>query len=155
MDAAVSNAEEYYERFHGNRTSSQILHRILSVLKRLSKQRAQNNHEIPSGSLPDLERRARTLSSKPEAEQRAYVEQVLAQMSERSRKVTTWRMEGHTWRQIADRLDVNHAAVQRAYRRELRRLEARGISISNAKSTLKRRVPGHRRKPHQEVKAAA
>jgi DNA-binding CsgD family transcriptional regulator len=155
MDAAVSNAEEYYERFHGNRTSSQILHRILSVLKRLSKQRAQNNHEIPSGSLPDLERRACTLSSKPEAEQRAYVEQVLAQMSARSRKITTWRMEGHTWRQIADRLNVNHAAVQRTYRRELRTLEARGISISNAKSTLERRAPGHRGKPHQEAKAVA
>jgi DNA-binding CsgD family transcriptional regulator len=94
------------------------------------------------------------LSSKPEAEQRAYVEQVLAQMSERSRKVTTWRMEGHTWRQIADRLDVNHAAVQRAYRRELRRLEARGISISNAKSTLERRAPGHRGKPHQEANSS-
>ena len=83
MDAAVSNAEQYYERFHGNRTSSQIFYRIISVLKRLSKQRVQNNREIPSGSLPDLEVKARTLSSQPEAEQRAYVEQILAQMTER------------------------------------------------------------------------
>ena len=71
MDAAVSNAEQYYERFNGNRTASQIFYRIISVLKRLSKQRVQNNREIPSGSLPDLEEKARTLSSKPEAEQRA------------------------------------------------------------------------------------
>ena len=54
---------------------------FISVLKRLSKQRVQNNREIPSGSLPDLEEKARTLSSQPEAEQRAYVEQILAQMT--------------------------------------------------------------------------
>ena len=122
MDAAVSNAEQYYKRFHGNRTSSQIFYRIISVLKRLSKQRVQNNREIPSGSLPDLEVKARTLSSQPEAEQRAYVEQILAQMTERTRKITYWRLEGHTWRQIADKLNVNHTAVRRGYHRELRRL---------------------------------
>ena len=122
MDAAVSNAEQYYERFNGNRTSTQIFYRIISVLKRLSKQRVQNNREIPSGSLPDLEVKARTLSSQPEAEQRAYVQQILAQMTERSRKITYWRIEGHTWRQIGDKLNVNHTAVRRAYHRELRRL---------------------------------
>jgi len=122
MDEAVSNAERYYERFNGNRTFSQIFYRVLSVLKRISKQRALNNHEVPSGSLPDLERKARALSSKPEAEENAYVGQLLAQMSDRSRRITIWRIEGHTWRQIARKLSVNHAAVRRAYYRELRRL---------------------------------
>lgn len=122
MDDAVSNAEEYYERFNGNRTFSQIFHRVLSVLRRISKQRGLNNREIPSGTLPDLERKAHALSSKPEAEQSVYVEQLLARMTDRSRKITIWRSEGHTWRQIAGKLKVNHAAVRRAYYRELRRL---------------------------------
>jgi hypothetical protein len=122
MDEAVSNAERYYERFNSNRTFSQIFHRVLSVLKRSSKQRALNNHEVPSGSLPDLERKARALSSKPEAEENAYVGQLLVQMSDRSRRITIWRIECHTWRQIARKLSVNHAAVRRAYYRELRRL---------------------------------
>lgn len=46
MDAAVANAEEYYERFHGERTHTQLFARIVSVLKRLSKQRVQNNREF-------------------------------------------------------------------------------------------------------------
>ena len=126
MDAAVSNAEEYYERFNGNRTFSQIFHRVLSVLKRISKQRALNAHEVPSGSLQDLERKAHVFTSKSEAEQSAYVRELLAQMTDRSRKITIWRTEGHTWRQIAGKLKVNHAAVRRAYYRELRRLLSPG-----------------------------
>ena len=122
MDEAVSNAEQYYERFNGNRTFSQIFYRVLSVLKRISKQRGLNNREVPSGTLPDLERKAHALSSKPEAEQSAYVEELLARMTDRSRKIAIWRTEGHTWRQIAGKLKVNHAAVRRAYYRELRRL---------------------------------
>jgi DNA-directed RNA polymerase specialized sigma24 family protein len=122
MDAAVSNAEEYYERFNGNRTFSQIFYRVLSVLKRSSKRRALNSREVPSGSLPDLERKAHALTSKPEAEQTAYVRQLLAQMTVRSRKIAIWRTEGHTWRQIAGKLKVHHAALRRAYYRELRRL---------------------------------
>jgi RNA polymerase sigma factor (sigma-70 family) len=122
MDEAVSNAEQYYERFNGNRTFSQIFYRVLSVLKRISKQRGLNNREVPSGTLPDLERKANVLSSKPEAEQSAYVEELLARMTDRSRKIAIWRTEGHTWRQIAGKLKVNHAAVRRAYYRELRRL---------------------------------
>ena len=135
MDAAVSNAEEYYERFNGNRTFSQIFHRVLSVLKRISKQRALNAHEVPSGSLQDLERKAHFFTSKSEAEQSAYVRELLAQMTDRSRKITIWRTEGHTWRQIAGKLKVNHAAVRRAYYRELRRLLSPG---SDGLSSLER-----------------
>jgi DNA-directed RNA polymerase specialized sigma24 family protein len=122
MDEAVSNAEEYYKRFNGNRTFSQIFHRVLSVLKRISKQRALNGHEVPSGSLPDLERKVHVPTSKPEAEQIAYVAQILAQMTDRSRKITIWRMAGHTWRQVGDNLNLDYAALRRAYHRELRRL---------------------------------
>ena len=122
MDAAVSNAEQYYERFHGERTSTQLFFRILSVLKRLSKQRVQNNREISCGSLYDLEILATALSSKSQADQTAYIAQVLGRMSERSRKITYWRLAGHTWRQIADALEASYVTVRRVYHKELRGL---------------------------------
>lgn len=122
MDDAVSNAEQYYQRFHGERTSAQLFHRIVSVLKRLSKQRAQNNREIPSGGLSDMELLAKTLSVKPEAEQQTYAAQIYEQMSNRSKMITHWRLEGHTWREIAERLEVNHTAARRTYLKELRGL---------------------------------
>lgn len=43
-------------------------------------------------------------------------------MSERSRKITYWRLAGHSWRQIADALESSHATVRRAYHKELRGL---------------------------------
>jgi RNA polymerase sigma factor (sigma-70 family) len=122
MDAAVANAERYYERFQGERTSTQLFYRIMSVLKRLSKQRVRNNREIFCGSLDDLEILATALSSQPEADQTAYIEQVLGRMSELSRKITYWRLAGHSWRQIANVLEASHATVRRSYHRELRGL---------------------------------
>ena len=122
MDAAVDNTEEYYIRFNGARNSVQLFYRIVSVLKRLSKQRAWNNREIASGTLSDLEILAGKLSSKPQLEQNAYVRQILAEMSERSRKITVWRLEGHTWRQIAQVLNANYTTVRRTYHKELRAL---------------------------------
>jgi RNA polymerase sigma factor (sigma-70 family) len=123
MDAAVSNAEKYYERFQGERTFAQVFYRIVSVLKRLSKQRVQNNREISCGSLYDLEILLATeLSFQPEEDQAAYIGQILGRMSERSRKITYWRLAGHTWRQIADALESNHPTVRRVYLKELRGL---------------------------------
>jgi RNA polymerase sigma factor (sigma-70 family) len=122
MDAAVSNAEQYYERFHGERTSTQLFYRIVSVLKRLSKQRVRNNRETSYGSLSDLEILARAISSKSEADQTAYINQMLGQMSERSREITYWRLAGHSWRQIADTLEASYTTVRRAYHKELRGL---------------------------------
>jgi len=122
MDAAVCNAEQYYERFQRERTPTQLFYRIVSVLKRLSKQRVQNNREIFCGSLYDLEILATALSSKSEADQTAYIDQVLGRMSERSRKITYWRLAGHSWRQIADALEASHVTVRRAYHKELRGL---------------------------------
>ena len=122
MDAAVGNTEEYYIRFNGARNSVQLFYRIVSVLKRLSKHRAWNNREIASGTLSDLESLADKLSSKPQLEQNAYVQQILAEMSERSRKITLWRLEGHSWRQIAQVLNANYTTVRRTYHKELRGL---------------------------------
>ncbi len=122
MDAAVSNAEQYYERFHGKRTSIQLSYRIVSVLKRLSKQRIRNNREIYYGSLSNLEILATAFSSQSQAEQAAYIHQVLEQMSERSRKITYWRLAGHSWRQIAGDLEFSPTTLRRAYHKELREL---------------------------------
>jgi hypothetical protein len=123
MDAAVSNAEQYYERFQGERTFAQVFYRIVSVLKRLSKQRVQNSREIFCGSLYDLENLLATaLSTQSEADQAAYIDQILGRMSERSRKITYWRLAGHTWRQIADALEASHVTVRRVYLKELRGL---------------------------------
>ena len=122
MDAAVSNAEQYYERFHGERTFTQLFYRIVSVLKRLSKKRVQSNREISCGSLYDLEVLARAVSSKSEADQTAHIAQVLGRMSERSRKITYLRLAGHSWRQIADALEGSYVTVRRVYHKELRGL---------------------------------
>jgi len=122
MDEAVLNAERYYERFQGERTFTQLFYRIVSVLRRLSKQRLQNNREIFCGSLYDLDILATALSLESEADQTAYIAQVLGRMSERSRKITYWRLAGHTWRQIADALEASHVTVRRVYHKELRGL---------------------------------
>jgi hypothetical protein len=122
MDAAVSNAEKYYARFHGERTFIQLSYRIMSVLKRLAKQRARNNREISYGSLSDLGILGTDFSSKSEAEQTAYINEVLGKMSERSRQITYWRLAGHSWRQIADTLEANYVTVRRSYHKELRGL---------------------------------
>jgi DNA-directed RNA polymerase specialized sigma24 family protein len=122
MDAAVSNAEQYYERFHGERTFIQLSHRIMSVLKRLAKQRVRNNREISYGSLSDLGILGRAISSKPEAEQSAYINEMLGKMSERSQQITYWRLAGHSWRQIANTLEASYVTVRRSYHKELRGL---------------------------------
>jgi RNA polymerase sigma factor (sigma-70 family) len=122
MDAAVSNAERYYQRFEGRRTSIQLYYRIVSVLKRLSKQRGGKWREIPKGSIFELENLAGSLSAKSETEQTAFINQVIDKLSERSRKITSWRLAGHTWRQIAKELGASHVTVQRVYHKELRRL---------------------------------
>ena len=122
MDAAVCNAESYYERFRRERTHTQLFYRVVSVLKRLSKQRVRNNREVSYGSLSNLESLATAFSTRSDAEQRAYINQVLARMSERSRNITQWRLAGHSWRQIAETLQSSRATVRRSYRKELRGL---------------------------------
>jgi RNA polymerase sigma factor (sigma-70 family) len=122
MDAAVCNAESYYERFRRERTHTQLFYRVVSVLKRLSKQRVRNNREVSYGSLSNLESLATAFSTRSDAEQRAYINQVLARMSERSRNITQWRLVGHSWRQIAETLQSSRATVRRSYRKELRGL---------------------------------
>ena len=118
MDAAVQNAERYYGRFNGERTVLQLSCRITSVIKRLSKQRA-NRSEMAVGSVSELELLARSFSAKSHIEQDAFVRQVLDRMSPRARRIVIWRLAGHTWRQIAGELDANHITVWRQAKKEI------------------------------------
>src|ERR1700761_309094 len=92
MDAAVCNAESYYERFRHERTHTQLFYRVVSVLRRLSKQRVRNNREVSFGSLNGLEVLATAFSTRSDTEQGAYISEVIARMGERSRKITHWRL---------------------------------------------------------------
>lgn len=118
MDAAVENAERYYERFDGKRTALQLSSRIISVIKRLSKQRASRG-EVAVGSLSELEWLARTFAAKPDFEQDAFIRQVLDRMSPRTRRIVRWRVAGHSWRQIADELGADHITVWRQAKKEI------------------------------------
>lgn len=118
MDAAVQNAERYYERFNRKRTALQLSFRITSVIKRLSKQRTSRS-ELPVGSLSELELLAQRFAAKPDVEQDAFIRQVLDRMTPRTRQIVLWRLAGHTWRQIADRLGADHLAVWRQTKKEV------------------------------------
>lgn len=122
MDQAVENAEQYYERFTGQCSAVQLSYRIVSVIKRLSKQRENRNREIAAGTLSDLEILTDRLAAKSEIEQDGYIHQLLGRMTGRTREIVYWRLAGHTWRQIADDLGANHITLWREVRTEIRGL---------------------------------
>ncbi len=118
MDAAVQNAERYYRRFDGERTALQLTYRITSVVRRLSKRRAHRS-EMAVGTLSELELLARRLAVQSNIEQDAFIRRVLERMTARTRRIVYWRLAGHTWRQIADELGVDHITVWRQTKKEL------------------------------------
>jgi DNA-directed RNA polymerase specialized sigma24 family protein len=118
MDVAVENAERYYARFDGKRTVLQLSYRITSVVKRLSKQRA-NRSEMAVGSVSELELLAGSFAAKPDIEQDAFIRQVLDRMTPRTRQIILWRVAGHTWRQIADELGADHITIWRQAKKEM------------------------------------
>lgn len=121
MDAAVANTERYCRRHQEARTPTQIFARMLSTVKRLSIKAAGRRREIYCGTLSDLDLFAK-LTSTPDVEQAVYASEVFASLSERSRSITMWRIEGYTWRQIARKLGSHHSSVQYKYNQELRKL---------------------------------
>src|SRR3974377_1065117 len=90
MDAAVENAERYYQRFNGQRSAIQLSYRIISVIKRISKQRA-NRNEVALGTLSELDRFTQTFQAKTDVEQDVIIRQVFARMTERTRQIVRWR----------------------------------------------------------------
>ena len=121
MDAAVENAARYLDRFNGRRSAIQLSYRIISVIKRLSKQRA-NNKEIALGMLSDLELLAQSFRAVSDLEQDAFVRQVFDRTTDRTRQILQWRLAGHTWRQIADELGASRITVWRDVQKEIRGL---------------------------------
>lgn len=119
MDHAVESAERYYERFHGQRNSAQLFSHIASIIRRRSKQIVGGRKEISSGSLSDLDVFAQSHVARSDAEQIAYVHQILGRMSARSRQIANWRLAGHSWRQIARRLNANFLTVRRIFHKEI------------------------------------
>ena len=119
MDHAIENASCYIAR-HPDRPADKLTVRIKSVIRRRAKQlAAKNRRELPSGLLVDLEH---FLVAQPDAEQRAYVNELLERLSPFASSVLKWRWLGYSWREIAKHLEMDHTAVRRAYFREIESL---------------------------------
>ena len=119
MDHAIENASRYIAR-HPERSADKLTTRIKSVIRRRAKQlAARNRRELSSGLLIDLEH---FLIAQPDAEQRAYANEVLERLSPFASSVLKWRWLGYSWREIAKHLEMDHTAVRRAYFREIESL---------------------------------
>ena len=121
MDEALPKAEQYILRSGRERELKEVCYRLLSLIKRLSKQRLRHA-ELPAGLLSDLEQITHQLGTSTPQEASAYLNQLLSRMSPQTRQIIHWRAAGHSFRQIAKELRCDHAAIIRAYNRELREL---------------------------------
>ena len=87
--------------------------RFKSVIKRRARQQsAKRSREIQYGSLLDLEQ---LYVGQPEAEQRVYANEFFARLSPFAQSIVEWRWLGYSWRKIAEKLEMDHTAVRRAY----------------------------------------
>jgi hypothetical protein len=121
MDEALPKAQQYILRSGRERELKQVCYRLLSLVKRLSKQRLRHA-ELPAGLLSDLEQITHQLGTSTPQEASAYLNQLLSRMSPQTRQIIHWRAAGHSFRQIAKDLCSDHATIIRAYNRELREL---------------------------------
>jgi DNA-directed RNA polymerase specialized sigma24 family protein len=121
MDEALPKAEQYILRSGRERELKPVCYRLLSLVKRLSKQRLRRA-ELPAGLLSDLEPITHQLGNSTPQEASAYLNQLLSRMSPQTRQIIHWRVAGHSFRQIAKELRCDHATIIRAYNRELREL---------------------------------
>jgi hypothetical protein len=116
MDHAAHNASRYLAR-HGDPSEPKLTARIKSVVRRRAKQlAARRSRELSSGSMRDMEQ---LRVGHPEAEQRAYANQLFARLSPTAQSVFEWRWLGYSWREIGGKLEMDHSALRRAYFREM------------------------------------
>jgi len=116
MDHAVENASQYIAR-HPDRPAEKVIFRIKSTIRRRAKQlAARNRHELPFGSLVDLEE---LNIGETEAELRVYANELLDRLSPFAQSIVNRRWLGYSWREIARELEMDHTAVRRAYYVEL------------------------------------
>jgi hypothetical protein len=102
-------------------TSKRVWYYILSVLKRLSKERLRHQ-EVLYGSLSDLEPIAQHLARGTLQEESVYVNQIVSRMTPQGRQIFYWSLAGYSFRQIARELKSDHVTIIRAYNKELREL---------------------------------
>ena len=102
-------------------TPNRVWYYIISVLRRLSKQRLRHP-ELSSGSLSDLDLIAQHLARGTPQEEGAYVNQLVSRMTHSTRQIFYWRLAGHSFRHNARELKAGHATIFRAYNKELREL---------------------------------
>ena len=108
MDHAVENASQYIAR-HPDRSAEKVTFRIKSTIRRRAKQlAARHRHELPVGSLVDLEQ---LNIGKTEAEQRVYASELLERLSPFAQSIVNRRWLGYSWREIARELEMDHTAV--------------------------------------------
>jgi hypothetical protein len=116
MDHAVKSASRYATR-HPDRPSDKLTSHIKSVIRcRVKELAAKRNHELPYGSLHDLEQ---IYAGQPDAEQRIYANELIERLSPFAQSIVNRRLLGYTWREIAKQLEMDHTAVRRAYYLEL------------------------------------
>jgi DNA-directed RNA polymerase specialized sigma24 family protein len=119
MDHAIENASRYLVR-HPDRSAEKLTSRFKSLIRRRVKQlAAKRSHELPSGSLLDLEQ---VYAGQKEAEQRVYANELFARLSPFAQSIVNRRWLGYSWREIARELEMDHTAVRRAYYVELNSL---------------------------------
>jgi hypothetical protein len=119
MDYAVQNASGYLGR-HAACSDKTLLARIKSVIRRRARQEfAKHNREIPYGSLIDMEK---LYVGQSGAEQRVYAIELYDRLSPIAQSIMDSRALGYSWRMIAEKFEMNHMAVQRAYFREVESL---------------------------------
>jgi hypothetical protein len=117
MDHAVHNASQYLAR-HSDTPEQKLTARIKSVIRRRARQlAAKRSHELPSGSMRDMEQ---LHVGHSEAEQRAYAKELLSRLSPIVQSVFDWRRLGYSWREIGGKLEMDYSALRRAYFREMR-----------------------------------
>ena len=116
MDHAVHNASQYLTR-HSDVPEQKLTVRIKSVIRRRAGQlAAKRRHELPSGSMRDMER---MYVGHSETEQRAYANELFSSLSPTAQSIFQLRWLGYSWREIGGKLEMDHSAVRRAYFREM------------------------------------
>jgi hypothetical protein len=103
MDEALPKAEQYILRSGRERELKEVCYRLLSLIKRLSRQRLRHA-ELPAGLLSDLEQITHQLGTSTPQEASAYLNQLLSRVSPQTRQIIHWRAAGHSFRQIAKEL---------------------------------------------------
>ena len=58
----------------------------------------------------------------PEVEQRIYAYELLERLSPFALSIVEWRSMDYSWREIAEKVELDHTAVRRAYYREVESL---------------------------------